>query len=186
MAVGIRQGKSTFWILTGVLTFSVRAGLYTQNSHLYLEPHQPSVANSSADSSGPWELGSLWHSSHIMGKQVEEWMLLWVPRLVCTSLLMGGSATTPTSPPGKAISCTCKAPSPQAALARSQWPRNAHWWGLWHSPDRQELGNVSCSCLVSSQLSTEGSKEMMFQKQLIWISLLDHIVLTETSQFYSS
>lgn len=50
MAVGIRQGKSSICILTGVLTLSFRAGLYTQSSHFYLEPHQPSAASSSAGS----------------------------------------------------------------------------------------------------------------------------------------
>lgn len=134
-----------------------------------------------------WALGAwqpLTQPPHY-GEQVEKWVLLWVLWLVYTSLLVGGSATTPTSPPGKAISCTCKAPSHQQ-----------HWHipsatgcslvSLWQGSGMQGLGDVSCSWPVSSQPSTRWSEDTIFQKQLVWISLLNHIVLSKISQFYSS
>lgn len=111
----------------GVLTLSFRAGLYTQSSHLYLEPQQPSAANSSAGSSGPWELGSLWHSHHIMGSR-------WRNECCCGF----SDWCTPASwwvgvppPPPPLLAKPFPAPARPHLLSSTGTfpvPQDAHWW----------------------------------------------------------
>lgn len=152
MAEGIRLGKSSFCILTeDLLILSLRADLCTQCSHEQLPPlHGATPAFCSK--------GFNWLNTHLMGhkslavsdtalalrgKQVEEWMLLWVLKPTYQPLA-GYKCHHPNLPPGEAVSCTCKAPSPRSAPAHSHRPRNAHWWSLWHSANTQGLRNVSC------------------------------------------